>query len=909
MTIQQRHYLLVPDRHAGWKVRRALAEGQPMLGVRVLTWPELLEELRRTYLLPVPESNLLVTLADAAAAMESAFWAESLHVAQGETDGLLAAELTALLEAAGPPGRIETPPKSSALSDRGQRHLRELSQLHDAMGYALPDELALMQALLETPLDSGTSYPIIYTVPDLPRLSPWQTALLGHIESPATDRAPGLEEELSRALLPTPGAPQESLLAAVQADPFTAKPSSHSPDETLQWIEVRDALAEVEVCAGMIQQALQADASCLPSDIALLLPAGGSYEPLVASVFGRAGLPLAGLSIPEPRVDVGRELILNYLQACRHPSPRMAVAALVTHPFMPWGAETGHRLAEDALGGDLTFRSVAKELDQGDLESLLSLRRGINTPKALRTALERLAALPALAEPDPEGAIPHRRRALEALQVVKSLLAGGRGLDWAALLSMVQPERLSAQYDLPATREGIAVFVERHEPWREVRHLLVLGFAEGNYPTSVAASSVFAGTDREALATILPGLETPAASQRRLRALFTRQLAVARSSVTFLSPHVDGAGGRLHPSASLSFMARFVEGTVEPEDLLLAPDRLEDRAQIRWLAQAQPAEPEPPRVLEARDLRLKRNLLEVGRPHQSPSGLETLLVSPLGWLLEQAGLTSSAWAPEDGSDILLQGTLAHEVFEHLFSGGGTSVKPAQIEKQAQTLLLQAIGRLAPFMERPEWHVEVSNLAADISRAALQWNRFLDESGAEVVKAEAWLAGYLDDLMLRGKSDAILRLPDGRLYVVDYKKSGSGKRRDRMSKAFDLQAHLYRIMLETGPAAGVIDDPALLELLGPQPEIGVMYYLLNDRQALADSPGWLGAGLAGVQEMGTDVSKEAMVLLRKRLEAVRKGQVELNREGDEDYYDKRGVGFYVYGNHPLVARFLKPMEDA
>jgi hypothetical protein len=178
----------------------------------------------------------------------------------------------------------------------------------------------------------------------------------------------------------------------------------------------------------------------------------------------------------------------------------------------------------------------------------------------------------------------------------------------------------------------------------------------------------------------------------------------------------------------------------------------------------------------------------------------------------------------------------------------------------------------------------------------------------VVKPEVWLAGHLDGLPLKGKSDAILLLPDGRLYVVDYKKSRSDKRRTRMGSGYDLQASLYRIMLETGRDDGGIEDEALLELLAGQPAIGVMYYLMNDRKVLADTDGWLGLGMAGVEEMGADVSAQAMALLRERLAAVRKGEVALNSEGDSNAYGKLGVDFYVLDNHPLVQLFLKPAEE-
>ena len=53
---------------------------------------------------------------------------------------------------------------------------------------------------------------------------------------------------------------------------------------------------------------------------------------------------------------------------------------------------------------------------------------------------------------------------------------------------------------------------------------------------------------------------------------------------------------------------------------------------------------------------------------QSPSRLEKLLVSPLAWLLSELGASHLSWQPET-LDVMLRGSLAHEVFERLFQPG------------------------------------------------------------------------------------------------------------------------------------------------------------------------------------------------------------------------------------------------
>lgn len=67
-----------------------------MLGVRVGTWPELLEALRTICLLPPPQEAFGERLAEAAAGIADAFWHASHEVAPSETVAVLERELVLL---------------------------------------------------------------------------------------------------------------------------------------------------------------------------------------------------------------------------------------------------------------------------------------------------------------------------------------------------------------------------------------------------------------------------------------------------------------------------------------------------------------------------------------------------------------------------------------------------------------------------------------------------------------------------------------------------------------------------------------------------------------------------------------------------------------------------------------------
>ena len=153
--------------------------------------------------------------------------------------------------------------------------------------------------------------------------------------------------------------------------------------------------------------------------------------------------------------------------------------------------------------------------------------------------------------------------------------------------------------------------------------------------------------------------------------------------------------------------------------------------------------------------------------------------------------------------------------------------------------------------------------------------------------------------MHGQSDLLLQLPSGKLLVVDYKKSTSGKRRDRMRSGFDLQAHLYRLMIQTG---------GLPEFDSTPDDIGIVYYLLNDTTALADSSVNTDGKTPGWEVLSTDISSQAMQHLDRRLLQIRRGTVRLNTTEDEDWWENNAsLPIYALNNSPLLRLFMRTEE--
>ena len=121
-------------------------------------------------------------------------------------------------------------------------------------------------------------------------------------------------------------------------------------------------------------------------------------------------------------------------------------------------------------------------------------------------------------------------------------------------------------------------------------------------------------------------------------------------------------------------MHQLFAGPEAADELVIELDAAEGRATGAACRAGGAGGAAPPRELVVADLEFGRDLLALrmdaeGKPKpESPSSLETLMVSGLAWLLQRLEAEPLDWAPESRESALL-GTLAHEVFEGLFQAG------------------------------------------------------------------------------------------------------------------------------------------------------------------------------------------------------------------------------------------------
>ena len=883
-------YILTPDGTSSRRAKKVLATKAPGLYRIAGTWTELLSQAHSTYLLPPNDSLWSDKLSEYAVLQTDAFWIGSLEIAPLETQAELDVALKRLIEGAGPnadwPAFLKQLPQPSRLYNRLSQLCKLLKKID-----SLPEPFQGMDDIINTghsPLRALR----VYHLPEFPTLSSWQKAVMVKLAKDAPPPDKKLLELLAQAFKSTKTSKSTLIAARSLYQPLAD--SAPPLDSSLRVLSARDRLEEVEVAAGILQKFIRGGGKV--NQYGILLPKEEFTVQTVETVFRRYGLPLSGLERSMRHRDLGREVVRLMLLCLRRPAPIMSIAALLTSPMMPWSMEDGQDYAQAAMDGDVLLkktkldakpRKLMNMLDEG-ADSIASLKKHLKSFRKLLNSGDRL--------------LDHKQRALACVDDILFALQDMTETDWDRLLSKTQPEPLYSNEERVFWKEGITVFHEGLEPWRTVNHLLIIGFNEGHFPVDCRASAVLTEAEWENVALDGWAVQTAESERKQQRALFARQIASASDSLTILFSRRDADGKTLEPSSSLVFLARRF-GT-EPDELVFELSRREDRQKIPELATAAEEEPVPPPELPIKDIDLKVDLLSAfgSAPDNpaslSPSAAETLMVSPFAWLIGRLDCEPREWITDD-LDPMTAGTLAHRVFEELFPAGRPFIDVKSIHKQVPSLLNQFTLQLAPFLRNTDWRVERLKLEAEIVRAAIRWRDLLASWRAEIIASEQWLKGHYNGISLRGQSDLLLQLPSGKLLVVDYKKSSSFKRRKRMRSRFDLQAHLYRLMIQSGGL------PALESTL---PDIGVVYYLLNDTTALSDSIIISDGTIPGLEVIDTDISSEAMQHLDRRLAEIRAGRILLNSTEDENWWDTHaGISIYALDNSPLLRLFMHDAE--
>ena len=833
--------------------------------------------LANTYLAPRVKVDVAEALAGRAMPWSASFAAAPEETAAAVEAGLSAvARATATLE----PASVDT---TALAPGRARDHLAALLDLWRDLG-APPGELAGWAHVLGSEVGDA--------IEPLPPLDPAPCAfadpaeralhaqlMAHHGVADFATRAAWLARQASREAT-APGA--FGHLQAVLGRSAAAT----EPDATVASFGLRDPRDEADFAAARAQAMLDAGTVSMPSQIGLLVPDDPLYSSALVEAFDRCGLPLSGGSAEPASRDPCVELLSLVLVLLERPAPRMALASLCLSPLTPWSREMGRKMAREVM--DRGWSCTAAALD-GQARALWDALCPAETPKQL------LGRLHTVAKAVPKADLHPR---------IAALGPAAGALDWPALHAAAAPQ-IAPSTGTDRFVEGVTWLTEGALPWRPVRQLMVLGLMGVRYPHPPGSDPVFTEGEIAAVNTAT-GLGLPSRRQRLSRGLelFRRQLCAGTEGLTLLAPACDLKGDRLPPSTGLALIAHSLRS--EPQ-ALFRDIRAEPTA--TWPVPPQtpalvprggaPALPEDGALNLGRDL-LRLRETEKAPARHSPSRLETLLVSPLAWLLEELDAGDRTWAPES-LDVMTLGTILHRVVELVFPKGTRDPDRDATLAAVPNALDAAIDRYARWLGVPSWETERTSLLREAREVCAAWAEFLRDSGAEVLHNEVWLTGYHDGLALNGKADCLLRLPDGRILVVDHKRSRAGGRRDRMAKGWDLQVALYAAMLER-PA----EQTPLTQLVEGGAQVVTAYHTMLDATVLTDSG---GAGLTGVEPVTGDVSNAALAKLTCRVDEVSEGTLWLNRAGDAERLKKEaGITAYALENNAFVAAATLSEED-
>lgn len=842
-------------------------------------------------------------------------WSASLSVAPEQTAKEIGAMIRQVMLATARLDPAEIDVETLPQGSRARLHLAALRDLWAARPEVVPTDIATLGAFLA--VEPGDAVQAFTLIGDrhAPQLSALERTVLATLA--AHHASAGEDDADYRRLLGErlkPAAPSSTLAGYVQRGLTDPEVEPVRGDHSLSVLSVRDSLTEAEAALAIIQCWLREMPELTMGEIGIIVPEGGSHAGHLAQIAPACGLVLSGVPAVAGARNLGAELVLLFLRALRPPVPAMVLASFHANPlagFSGAGAALARRIVE---GESDPYRGV--ELDPAGLamRALLALPAPVTNDdlaERLNLLMKRVSR--------GDGLRDERANARGWIaRLLREVAVDDAPPAWERLIALVAPYGTGVGARGPVYRGGVTMLHDGEAPRRAFRRLLVLGCNDGCYPRAGGGNPLFLDSE-VALIAEATGLALPSRGQvlERGLALFRRQLCAASERIVLLCSERDGAGKALAPAAGLALVARLVAqsesglaGKVEQLVAPLAEGGAAWDALVAWRPRPEFKSAEqaaPPMHFDlGRDLlTLRRDAEGQVRP-QSPSRLETLLVSPLAWLLEELGVKPADWQPE-ALDVMSRGTLAHGVFEDLFLAGQPSPAPDVAAARVPALLVQRIAADMPWMAAPEWEVERGALQADIASAARHWAAVLADLGAEVVANEFWLEGELDGLKVHGKADCLLLLPDGTPLVVDHKKSGSPARRRRLKAGADLQVELYRRMRPKVPDGDNGNPTGAATVLAEYKAApAVAYHMMNDGGVLVN--GTSGAS-PHLEEFAEGIADLALAELRARFAALRVGQVHTNARADIKHFDKvAALRIYALERSPLLAAFMRESDQ-
>ena len=912
-------FILVPDSLTANEVRKQLAE-QSCHGVMVGNFSRLLEVLTQLWVHPTPGDFWADKLQDNILKSKQAFWANSIQVDEHSVRQQLDASLQFMLNGLPlnqPLQALNSSTIPNALSQKAQDYYNDLVALHQDMDQVRPIEQMLAQqwlANMEAPaLDTlalhydAQSFCFEYwqaeVVTALAKLNPPQSIFKNMIESVLQQVQQIDFADTSTLEGSDYSAMAKRLLDNQLAENETAKPLP-KPAE-LVGVICRDALLECEVVASMVQNLQQQGTAC--TDISVVYPSNSDYAIWLKKQFEASGILASNLSDTKRVVDWQAHLLRDLLVLQNPLSPPMARKSVLCNPLMPWGtAKSRIQLIEK----DFTdVETLANKISEGLLAILAEKQ---NSVAGLVTWLETIAShLKAL----PQSGLTHESMQQKIAQLASTLAQyQDEGFEQALQksLNQLQPGNISLGGTKQHLLDSVVVLDDQEHLPKKVKHLIVVGFNQPHY-----AYPIHTGVKQTALnAKAWQGLsfETDLLFQLNEKSQFKQKqladtFAKTTHSLTLLSSQQGFNGSALPLSdLALDLALCFEEPSKVNSHALFEP--LES-IQHPFIEQVETSlSPKVDDKLNKHFFNFNQDLLRLhkdydGNPRaESPSSFENMMVSPLAWLLDRQGLTKKGWEVET-LDIMLQGTIAHKVFE-LYEQSAQPKQPAYSASLFDDFFAQAVQEDAPFLQNPSWKLEVSQLSQQVRPAFKAFVDWLKAENWQLVDSEERLKGTLWDIPVKGFADAVLE-KNNRTFILDYKKSSSTSRLKRLEQGLDLQTYIYRTLYLQKPT----DNPPQGMVTG--------YYNLNDQVMVVDDMTHVGQPMQGVelnvqapnQPPGQPVDDQSSVAIRHikaRLKQLQAGLILANTTQDAERWKKVGITAYALENNSVIQRSLVAVDE-
>lgn len=874
-------FILVPDALFASEARYALAQNNTV-GTRVGSFQVLLETLAELWVLPQPTDTWAGTLQEKALTMQQAFWAQSIKADERATVQALTASLQTMLDyrlLGKPLAKLPQP------DTRQQRYYNDLVQLQ----YEI-EVLPLAQQIAEDWFDASSGAELqplhLYPLFDISTLLPWQQGIIQCLQDKGW-----LAPQASKYsdILPTPQTTNDVIRAFSQRLFNTAENSLAEPGESLQWLTCRDAAQEAEATAAILQQAVRDGIK--PQNLAIVVPKSTAHNQWLEYYLDLAGIQASNLRPTADLFDWQTALMQNLLSHLAQPSVRMAMQSVLINPLMPWSQAFGHVLA------DKYNSSGALSSNNEEMQAMLEALQGSNDQPVVITSAEQcmqwLQQVTGLLSY--KGVIGlGNKRMNELLQHVQRLFSLYADQAFAQQLQSVLKQLTVGTLTLQAERQrylnAVLVIEEGEALPSTVEQLYVLGFNAGHYQYTVADTGALTRYEWEALAAqisesiCLPSLQE---EQQRWQLEFVTLLGSAQQ-ITFMRSLADAEGNLLDASDTLLDMALCYQAADQVKTAALECSLFSSKR----VATAEHTEIKTVDIAVPDKLEMQGTLLGLysnsdGSPrHESPSSLDSMMLSPLAWLLGRLRVESNVWEVASLQPSLA-GTIAHQVLEDYAALQNQSLD----EISVKALFENAVQKHAAFLNGAAFSMAKQDLCNSVIKALAALDEWRRQEGWSIDQVEVLLEGSDKfGITVKGKADAVLKKGDD-ILILDYKKSSHKERLKRLDKGYELQTALYRDMYKKtfGQSQGILSSG---------------YYTLNDQVLIAD------LALQASQKMQVknvdkslgeqSVAAEAQVA--EVLQQLRNGTLTLNSSDDIKTWQGRGVSVYALSENRLVQRF-------